>query len=207
MRQLLRGEVARNQWYEEGRPPETRSLPTQNLADALQIVVEYRGGDQAAAVNLAGTLAQPDLRQGVVHLTSDEQHNFVNFRDLNDLTGSVAELVSPAGKFFWVPWLEFSHVKFEPAKTLRDLLWRPVECTFKDGTLERYFMPCLYAGSALATVDSIRLGQTTDWKDLGDGLISGVGQRMFLAGDLTPSILDIAEIQFESTGSEHAKSR
>lgn len=212
LRQLLRGEVARQQWYEEGRPPQTKSEPSPELATALQAVVEFRAGDQAAAADKVGSLAQSHDRQGTLQLTSGEELRFESLRDLNDLTASVAELVSSAGKFFWVPWTEVRRAKFEPVQTLRDVLWRPVEITFTDESTERYFMPCLYSGSARSKVDTFRLGQATDWADLGAGLISGIGLRMFLAGESTPTMFEVADIQFdgasiqiEGTESDHGE--
>src|SRR5262245_4196726 len=51
-RQLLRGETARQQWYQEGRAPETRAVPTPEFSSAIQTIVEYRAGDRVAAAKL-----------------------------------------------------------------------------------------------------------------------------------------------------------
>lgn len=205
-RQLLRGEAARAQWFQEGRAPETRSMPTPDFSNAIQTVVEYRGGQLAAAAQLVSSAAESLAFPGQIKLTSGEEHSFDIFRDLNDLTAPVAELISLTGKLFWVPWSDFISIRFEPAKTLRDVFWRPVECAFTDGAIERYFMPTIYSGTANSDKDTLRLGQETDWKELGEGLISGVGLRMFLAGDQTPTVLEVAEVRFNRMRSINAES-
>ena len=205
-RQLLRGEAARTQWLQEGRAPETRTLPTPDFANAVQAVVEFRAGQLAEAAKLVNSPAEAEACPGQLTLTSGETHPFDLFRDLNDLTAPVAELISLTGKFFWVPWSDFIAIRFDPAKTLRDVLWRSVECAFTDGAVERYFMPSLYVGTASSEKDTLRLGQETDWNELGEGLMSGVGLRMFLAGDLTPTILEVAEVRFNRLRSINAES-
>lgn len=195
-RQLLRGESARSQWFQEGRPPQTRTLPTPEFTSAIQAVVEYRASQLQEAAQIINSPAESLTCPGQITLNSGEVHPLDMFRDLNDLTSTVAELISLSGKFYWVPWSDIISIKFDPATTLRDVIWRSAELTFTDGAVERYFMPSLYFGTTSSDRDSLRLGQETDWKDLGEGLTSGIGLRMFLAGEQTPTVLEIAEIQF-----------
>ena len=197
LRQLMRGEMARQQWYQEGKAPLTRSETSPELSSAFQAIVEFRAGHLPDVARILGSLAEGPALAGTVTLETESTQSFDVFRDLGDLTATVAELISPTGKFYWVPWREFKKVEFEPVKSLRDVLWRPVQCTFHQGLVEQYFMPCLYHGTSASTNDEFRLGQATDWKDCGENLIQGVGLRMFLAGELTPTILEIRSIDFE----------
>jgi type VI secretion system protein ImpE len=200
LRQLLRGEVARQQWYEEGRPPQVRTEPTDDLKAAMLTVVEYREKHLASAAEQLRGMEKSYQQSGTLKGLNGEAQSFTQFRDLNDLCPSVAELISPNGQFLWVPWSDFLRIKFDQAKTLRDILWRPAECEFRDGSQGNYYMPCLYSGSAQSTQETIRLGQGTDWIEQGEGIVTGVGLRMFLTDEATPTILEIEEIRFAASG-------
>lgn len=196
-RQLLRGEVARQQWYNEGRAPEVKSEPSEELATSMQVVVDYRAKDYSAAAKSVAKLNESRPLKGTLQLKSGDEVPFEGFRDMSDLSAMVAEFISMMGKFYWVPWSTIKTIKFEPVGQLRDVLWRPLSCVTFAGVEDRFFMPCLYPGSAAAAQEVLRLGQSTDWVSHGDDLVTGLGLRMFLAGDATPTILEINQIQFE----------
>lgn len=195
-RQLIAGETARQRWFREGVAPTLPQPSAQILTDSLQVIEELRAGRLAEAARLVLELSERSPLEASMTLTSGETQAGTGFRDLNDLTANIAELITMSGQYCWRPWSEFQSLKFEPVKTLRDLLWRPVQYALRDGAAGQAFIPCLYAGSAAAADDAIRLGQATDWQELGDGLMSGLGQRMFLVGETTAPLLEIAEIQF-----------
>lgn len=195
-RQLLAGETARQRWFREGIAPNVPQASAPALAESLQVIQDVRAGRLADAAKLVANLSELPLLEASVTLASGDTQSGAGFRDLNDLTANVAELITLAGQYVWRPWSEFRLLKFEPVKTLRDLLWRPVQYTLRDGAAGQAFIPCLYDGTSSAGEDAIRLGQATDWKDLGEGLMSGLGQRMFLVGDATMTILEMEQIQF-----------
>lgn len=195
-RQLVAGETARQRWFRDGIAPTAPQTPAQALTDSLQVIHEFRAGRTTEAARLVAELSERSPLEASVTLATKETQSGAGFRDLNDLTANVAELITIAGQYVWRSWSEFRQLKFEPVKTLRDLIWRPVQYTLSAGAAGQAFIPCLYAGTSAAGEDAIRLGQATDWKELGDGLMSGLGQRMFLVGDSTVSLLEMEEIQF-----------
>jgi type VI secretion system protein ImpE len=200
-RQLLRGEVARQQFYDEGRVPEFRWEPGELERAALEAAVELRGGNVAAAAQVLQSAEErsPSSRRGSITLRTGESKTFDGFRDLDDLEAHVVTAYAMNGKFFLFPWSRVKRLVFNDATTLRDRLWRAVTATFSDGEEAQAFVPCLYAGTWRESDDALRVGQGSDWRTLDGGITRGVGLRMFLAGEETPTILDLKEIEFDDT--------
>lgn len=197
LRNLLRAEVAREQFFREGRPPELRWEPADPLSSQMEVVVDLRGKrEDAAAAALARSTVALESVAGVARCRDRPELEFSGFRDLDDRTATVIEAFSAAGKYYCLPWTQVKSLKFEPLETLRDLIWRPTTMQFTDGGEGRYFMPALYVLSAGSGDPAIQLGQSTIWSGLGGDLTGGAGQRMFLAGEETLPILEIEEISF-----------
>jgi type VI secretion system protein ImpE len=58
-------------------------------------------------------------------------------------------------------------------------------------------LPVLYCGSFRHPDERVRLGRATDWENLGEKLVRGRGQRMFLVGDEEKAMLQLREVEFE----------
>ena len=115
---------------------------------------------------------------------------FQDLRDLDDLTSCVLEVLTSDGRYFWVPIADVVSIEFRDPSTPRDLLWRNVILTVRDGPEGEVFLPALYAGTEAEADDGLRLGRATEWKG-GDGTpVRGVGQRTFLVGDDSATILE-----------------
>jgi len=114
---------------------------------------------------------------------------------VDDLLAPFLEVIAN-GLYGWIPFAQISRLTFEPPRFLRDLLWRPVTVTLPDGATSAMFVPVRYPGSEAASDDALRLGRGTDWIETG-GVVTGVGQRTFLAGDDPCTIVEASEIVFE----------
>jgi type VI secretion system protein ImpE len=191
-RQLLRAEQARRQFYTEGRLPEFLDEPTPVLKLHLEASIHIRDGRlQEAAQLLAQAEEQRPKLTGVCNGQA-----FADFRDLDDLTAPLFEVLTTTGKYFWVPMERVELLEFHAPARARDLLWRRVHMIVRGGPDGEVFLPALYAGTHLETDDRLRLGRLTDWSG-GDGTpVRGKGQRTFLAGEESIAILEIKEITF-----------
>ncbi|ASG25151.1 type VI secretion system accessory protein TagJ [Nitrospirillum viridazoti] len=195
LRQLIRAETARQDWYREGRPPEFLTDITAAARLHLEAGVKARAGDGQGA---AATLAEAET----LRRATTGQHKgaaFADFRDLDDTCGGLLEMLSADGKYFWVGADEVLGLDFAPPKRLSDLIWRPVRLTLRDGTAGSLYMPMIYAGAGTdGLTDQHRLGRLTDWVDR-HGAILGRGQRCFLLGDDAVGAADLTSLRFDET--------
>ena len=197
-RQLIRAAQAQRQFYEEGRIPEVVHEPSPSFRSRMEASVFLREGDLAAARQSLDEANGASPPCGSVDAAACDC-----FRDLDDLVGDVFEVFTPNGKYYWIAMEQVVSVEFRKPESPRELLWRPVEMTVRDGPEGEVYLPSLYCGSHLADDDATRLGRATDWRDEG-GIMRGIGQRMFLAGDEARSILDLTSVELQPTSVSRA---
>lgn len=196
-RGILRGEVARQQFYVEGRMPEFLSPPpAPREAAALKASIEIREGDVAAAAKLLDCDERKSFK--VAGSAEDESSTikFEEFRDWDDITSCTLEVIASNGKFFWIPMADVHSLEFEPVTTPRDLIWRQATISVENGPDGEVYLPALYPGSAKHESDDVKLGRVTDWVEQGD-LLRGVGVRMFALGEENRQILQLKSLKFD----------
>jgi type VI secretion system protein ImpE len=121
---------------------------------------------------------------------------FADFRDYNDFTGSVLELIVK-DKYVWLPFEQIASLEIEAPARLRDLVWIPARIGAVDGTVGEVFIPATYPGSSDRPDDAVKLGRMTEWEEVGEGLYRGFGLRTFLVdGDERP-VLQVRAVQFD----------
>lgn len=194
-RQLIRAELARKEFFEEGRVPEFVAEPSPVLQLHLRASIAIRENRQAEAAEL---LAQADQMRFRPRGTCDGQA-FDDLRDLDDLTSSFCEVLTTAGKYYWVPWETIESIEFQKPENPRDLLWRRAQIVVTGGPEGVVFVPALYPLSPPSDDEQFRLGRRTDWRGQPGEPIRGVGLRMLLVGEHDLTILQINELQFQKT--------
>jgi type VI secretion system protein ImpE len=192
IRQLIRGEQARRQFFAEGRAPELVGTPPEYLKRAIEASILYRGGDKAGAGRILNEVEEMRPR---VAGTSDGRP-FDDFRDLDDLTACFFEVITSTGKYFAIPVEQVEFVEFRQPERPRDLIWRRALMTVRDGPDGEVFLPGIYAPLAAEIDDGAKLGRSTDWIGGGDEPVRGVGQRTFLVGDESVPIMQLGRIEF-----------
>lgn len=198
-RQLLRGEQARRQFFTEGRVPEVVDQPSPHLQLHLQASISLREGRTTeAGVLLADAEGQRPKLAG----TCDGQR-FDDFRDGDDLTAPVLEVITSNGKYYWIPLDRVEVMELHEPQRPRDLLWRRAHLIVRDGPDGEVYLPTLYPGTHADADDSLRLGRGTDWRGAHGTPMRGVGLRTFLVGDTGQTILEMKRVDFD-TGSPSA---
>jgi type VI secretion system protein ImpE len=190
LRQVLRGEQARRQFYAEGRLPEFLEPPSERLKRHLEASVRLRDGQPGEAAQL---LQQAEAERPPVAGTCGGQP-FADLRDMDDLCASFFEVLTTTGKYYWIPMERVEQMEFHPPKRPRDLLWRSVHMVVRGGPDGVVFLPALYAGSHTEGDDRFRLGRMTDWRGGVESPVRGVGQRMLVVGEECLSIMELKEI-------------
>jgi type VI secretion system protein ImpE len=129
-----------------------------------------------------------------------EGQPFTDFRDSDDLLGPFLEVIVH-NNYIWFPFEQISRLTISPPKRLRDLLWIPGTLESHLGAVGDVFLPVLYVNSSAHSDDQVKLGRMTDWKAVREGLVLGVGQRMFLIDGTERPMLEVREVAFDAAES------
>jgi type VI secretion system protein ImpE len=195
-RQLLRAETARRQLNRDGRVPEFLGEPTPALKAALAGVVALRAGDAAEAERQAALAEELRPRASGARGQGADETRFSDFRDMDDLYAGFFEILTTTGKYFWVPTERVASLECHPPRRPRDLAWRRATISVRDGPDGEVYLPAIYDGAEPDLADDLRLGKATDWSQRGDGLVRGVGQRMFLVDEEALPLLSLQNLRF-----------
>jgi type VI secretion system protein ImpE len=194
-RQLLRAEQARQKFFTDGAVPDFLEQPNERLQLIMKASIALREKDYAGASKLLGEAEAlfPKLKGQC------DGQAFEGFRDLDDLTASIFEVLAPNGKYYWIPMENVVSVTFTPHQRTRDLLWRRGRIVLKSDIDTETFFPAIYPGSHLDADQRFALGQMTDWRAAAEGApVRGVGQRTVLVGDADRPFVELKELKFEA---------
>lgn len=192
-RQLLRADVARGQFHEEGRLPEFLDTPPDWLQLHVKAAIALREGNGAEA---AALLAAAEEQRPAVAGTCDGQR-FDDLRDMDDLAAGFFEVYTSTGKYYWIPVDRVAEVEFEPPKRPFDLLWRQAHMDVTGGPDGVVYLPVLYPLTSTASEDSVRLGRVTEWMEAEGAPVRGMGQRCFLVGDEGVPMMSVTSLVFD----------
>jgi type VI secretion system protein ImpE len=193
LRQLVRAEQARQQFFAEGRLPEFVGKPDAALEQRLRASVALRTGQAAEAVELLDAL---ESARAPLKVTADGKA-YADLRDLDDLIGDVLEVLTSTGKYFWIPLARVRRIEMRKPERPRDLLWRRALVDVKDGPEGEVFLPAIYAASYGPGDDAFRLGRRTEWSEgAADGRpVRGRGLRTLLLGDEARTLLELSTLE------------
>jgi len=191
LRQVIRAEQARRQFFDEGRLPEFLRPPPDHIKLHLEAIVSLRAGASGKAVELLERAEE--IRP---HATGTcNGHPFDDFRDLDDMTASYFEILTVTGKFYIVAIEDVTRLEFHQPENPCDLIWRRVEIAIREGLDGEVYMPAIYAAKE-GSEESALVGRSTEWIGGGGTPTRGVGQRSFLVGEEDMPIMQLAAIEF-----------
>ncbi len=195
IRQLIRAETARSEFYSLGRPPEVISEVSPRLRLHLAASLAFREEKVTEAAQL---LAEAEALRPAPKGVCNGQA-FDDLRDLDDLSSSFFEVLTSTGKYFWIPFESVQLIEFHKPERPRDLLWRRAHMIVNGGPDGEVFLPAVYPATAQRGDDQLRLGRGTDWWQPATTVSRGLGQRMFLVGDEARTIMSLESLQFDPT--------
>ncbi len=177
-RQLVRAAKWRDETFTAGRLPDLVSARTLAVDTALAAVLAARGDEVPA-----------EAEEAEVHGRIDGR-DFVGWRDGDDRTAGVLEVMTSTGTYVWVPFTAVGMLRWQPVARLRDTIWRPAELEVAGGP-----HGVVYPAGRLPRRDgdaAHRLGRATDWVD--GPPARGIGLRTWLIGDDAMTPADFAEL-------------
>ena len=191
----INAEQERRRVFTEGVQPHFLREPPAYVDLHVAALNQLRQGQTAEA---RATLDRAEEERPAIAGKFDGQ-DFEDFRDYDDRVGPVLELIVK-DKYVWLPYEQISRMEISPPRQLRDMLWASARIEALDGTIGEVYVPSLYAGTSDSENDQVRLGRMTDWKELGDDLLSAVGQRLFLVDGEDRSLFEAKQVEFASSG-------
>ena len=195
VRQLIRGETARRECWNEGRPPELLDDPSEQVGKQLELLLTIRENNTERATDLAA-----ELEAGRQTLTGTcGEDSFNEFRDADDLWQSTLEVLTSTGKYFWIPWQRVELLEVVPPSSPKDLLWPQARLIVNDGPEGQVHLCALYPKTWESEEAELQLGRATEWDTSISGLTQGIGLRMFLVGDEVKTVFDLVDLQIQQS--------
>ncbi len=192
-RQLVRAEMARQEFFKDGRVPEFLDDPPPYLQLHLRASITLRDGSPTEA---AALLAEAEEQRPRLAGVCDGKP-FEDMRDLDDMTASIFEVLTSNGKYYWIPMARVTSVTLHPPERPRDLIWRRASMDVAQGPHGDVYLPVIYPSRGQEVDDRTRLGRVTDFAGgKNGGPVAGVGQRTWLIGDDAMPILQIGSLEF-----------
>jgi protein involved in temperature-dependent protein secretion len=97
-----------------------------------------------------------------------------------------------SGRWGLIGFDQVAEMKSEGPIDLRDLVWLPVEISFRSGYSAAALLPVRYPGTEAVGDDAMRLAHSTEWRDGVCGQV-GIGQHLWFVEDGTE--LDILSLR------------
>jgi type VI secretion system protein ImpE len=198
-RQLIRGEILREQVFAEGRAPQLVGEPSPQIKLQLEICTALRNDSPAEVFRLVQEAEAID-----VPLSGKCNGIDISLiRDLDDRIAGVLEVITTTGKYYWVPWQSIRSLEFSKPTRPLDLIWRKTAIDVENGPEGEVFIPTRYPLIPIRNQqewdDALRLGRATSWVGDEDSAVTGLGQRMLLVGNETLPILELENVFIASS--------
>jgi len=191
-RNLLTGEAARRQCFESGRLPEFVAGPTAELEETLKALTLLKENSDESQKLLA------NVNQHSADFTGTcDGILFRGFRDRDDVTALLLEVITVGGQYFWLPLKSIRRILFREIESPQDIIWRKAELTTQDNHQVTGFVPGLYYGTHSSSDDQLRCGRAAEFSEE-SGIDRGVGGRTFLVGESLVPMSMMTEVVFTS---------
>jgi type VI secretion system protein ImpE len=116
--------------------------------------------------------------------------------DADTRLGPVVETVMN-GAYRWLPMSEIASLEITPPGDLRDLVWTVAILTVPQGGEWPVFIPTRYPGAEDDPNPAIRLARRTEFRDLADGHVAGVGQRLIAHSGGDVPLMEMRSLRFD----------
>lgn len=190
-RHALNCEVLRNSVFQGNRTPLSFGEPLAWMVWLMQIPSLLAAGQSKAATDLRGQAfdAAPAISGRI------DGQDFTWIADGDERLGPILEAIIH-GKYYWIPFERIRKIQIDKPVNLRDVIWAGATFTWANEGQAVGLIPSRYPGSEKEEDSALRLGRKTEWRDAGNNLFIGLGQRMLATDQGEYPLLDIREITF-----------
>ncbi|MBX2807695.1 MAG: hypothetical protein KTR20_03600 [Cellvibrionaceae bacterium] len=190
-RKLIYAAQCRMDVYQLKAKPDIIDKPTPAIGNALDILVALKDRDEERLSMLIKNIDDENkINKFIVN------NNDLNvFRDLDDVTANIFEVMGANGKYFWIDFSQVVEIAFDKPKRILDVLWRRATIVLSNGTEGEVYFPAIYPKKG--DTETV-LGKKTEWSKK-FSLYQGVGLKTWIYGDFELTINDIDSIKNTAT--------
>lgn len=188
-RPALQSEALRTEIFDGKRTPLVFGEPTEWVVWLIQALKLTSEGQLEAAAELRDRAFE--AAPAVSGMANGKLFEWI--ADADSRLGPVLEAIVD-GNYYWIPFQSIRDIRFEKPQDLRDAVWLPAYFTWANEGKAAGLIPVRYAGSERSADSKIRLAKKTDWQDLGNGVVCGLGQRMFATDAAEHPLLETKQI-------------
>lgn len=189
LRQLIRAEQTRQQCFQQGGVPDSFQELTDAQKYILQSMIEMRQRNLTKAQTF---LSQAEAAQPLVSGTCNGK-KFTGMRDCDDLCAGSIEAFTTQGKYYWIPLEHIATLTFHAPEQPLDLIWRHASLTLHNGLTGEIYLPAIYIHTP-PEYFAARLGHITEWQSEQTPPVTGIGQRLFLIGNVPVSVMELESL-------------
>ena len=162
------------------------------MAMLIEAQQSYARGEIANFKSLnAQAFEQAPASRGTIN---DEPFEWL--ADADQRFGPMLEIIFN-GQYYWAPLQTIKTLRTEQPTDLRDLVWLPAEVTWINGGQNMVMMPARYPRLSGAGNEYL-LSRKTDWRDRGQDVYEGSGQRLLATDQSEYPLLTVRTIEFET---------
>ena len=192
-REALRCELFRAEVFAGRRSPMLFGDPAEWVALLLEALRLAAAGEVAASQDARGRAF--DLAPATSGRIDGTPFEWI--ADADPRLGPVLELLVN-GRYYWVPFARIRRIDLVAPEDLRDVVWTPANFVWANGGEAVGFVPTRYAGTLETGDHGLMLARRTEWKDCGEELFTGLGQRLLATDANEYSLMDVRLIELDS---------
>lgn len=166
-------------------------------ANKLAVDGEYRASQDLRSQAFDGSPA-------IAGTINDDAFEWI--ADADPRLGPVLEVIVE-GRYYWAPFQHIREVRFEPPQDLRDVVWLPAHFVWRNGGTAVGLIPARYPGTEAAADPALRMARKTEWTESGEGLFTGLGQRMLATDGGEYPLLEVRDIRLNHPGAPEEEAR
>jgi type VI secretion system protein ImpE len=201
--EVIRCEILRRGVFAGERSPMILGDPEPWMAQLVEALRISKQGDADAPQKLRDqALEEAPTSGGKLAVAADPQIGpgetevtFSWIADADTRLGPLLEVILN-GKYYWVPFQRIARIDIDAPSDLCDIVWLPARFLWTNEGQAVGMIPTRYPGSEENENGQIRLARLTEWRESGEEVYEGIGQRILATDQGEYPILNVRRIEF-----------
>jgi type VI secretion system protein ImpE len=193
----LRALHARNQTFFARAMPSFPGIPTERDERTLALMVAFLADDSSGVAAAKQALDNDGWAMFIAVNDKPSQP----FSGLDDRFAHAVEALMPGGDYLMIDAARIARIEVatSASRRPRDLALKKARITLNDGSAADCALPLIYPFEPEdALSNAFKLGHESDWREGQGGLITGMGQICWLAGDEAVALGCVERVAFRA---------